>query len=597
MALSRARSVPPTAAILTAALALAVLQSAACGSEAGDAPASSTVDGGASSPDGGGGATPDGGAASWQGLPGVRLDPLAPAKSARTTRFMTSDECAFCHAAEAGSSALLDAKGRDVSPFTSWRGSMMALAARDPYYLAVLEHEVASHPGAEATVMRTCTRCHAPSANVELGAAGGQLSFADLTHSATNEAAVGRDGVTCSMCHQITATNLGTPASFTGGYVIGDSRAIFGPHENPFTMPMQQRVGYTPTASAHVRESGLCGSCHTVVTRSLDAQGAPTGPELLEQGPFVEWSVSSFAKAGGQSCQGCHMPTVDDDGAEISAVLATRPANRLSPRSPFGRHLFAGANAFMLRVLAREKAWAGFDAPAELLLEQADRAEASLRAAAKITVASATREGAGLAVRVRVENLTGHKLPTAYPSRRMWLHVRVVGEDGAVAFESGGHRGGRIVDAAGAILDGKLALHPHRGVIASPSEVQIWEAVPGDAKGKVAGNLLDATGYLKDDRILPAGFDASDARALLARPVGVDGDADFVPASDELLVRVASAPAKGRVEIELLYQTTRPSELEHLAEAPGPATLRFLDMIGPDAMTPAVLAKVIAPLP
>ena len=328
-----------------------------------------------------GGLPPSGGGTSpWQGLPGARLDPLAAASSARTERFMTSDECAVCHAASAASSALRDDKGRDVSPSSSWRGSMMGLAARDPYYLAVLEHELSAHPGAESTVMSTCTRCHAPAANVELQAAGKALSFTDLTRGTSNESVVGRDGVTCSLCHQIQPTNLGTAASFTGGYVVDKSRTIFGPHESPFSMPMQQQVGYTPVASAHTRDSGLCGSCHTVVTHSIDATGAPAGPDTLEQGPFVEWSVSSFAKPGGKSCQDCHMPTVDDDGAAISTVLSLRPGgNRLSKRSPFGRHTFVGANGLMLRVLANERTWAGFDAPSELLFAEANRADVSLR--------------------------------------------------------------------------------------------------------------------------------------------------------------------------------------------------------------------------
>lgn len=546
-----------------------------------------------------GGLPPSGGAPSpWQGLPGPRLEPLTAASSARTQRFMTSDECAVCHAASASSSALRDAKGRDVSPFSSWRGSMMGLAARDPYYLAILEHELSAHPGAESTVMSTCTRCHAPAANVELQAAGAALSFSDLTHGASNEAVVGRDGVTCSLCHQIQPTNLGTAASFTGGYVIDESRTIFGPHESPFTMPMRQMVDYTTVASAHTRESGLCGSCHTVVTHSLDAKGAEAGPAVLEQGPFVEWSVSSFAKAGGKSCQDCHMPTTDDDGAAIATVLSLRPAgNRLSPRSPFSRHTFVGANGLMLRVLANERAWAGFDAPAELLFAEANRADASLRTAARVVVAATERSGAELVVRIRVDNLTGHKLPTAYPSRRMWLHFRVLDEAGAVVFESGAHRSGRIVDGAGLILDGKDAVLPHRNEIAQRSEVQVWEAIMRDAEGKAAGNLLDATGYLKDDRVLPDGFDRNDARAVLALPVGAESDADFVPASDTVTYRVATPPARGTIEAVLLYQTIRPAELEQLAVRPGPAALRFLDMIGSNAMEPVAIASVALPIP
>ena len=570
----------------------------ACGSDT-PAPGNSPTPAPTTAPSADGGPpTSGGGTSPWQGLPGERLGPLAKAASARTTTFMTHDECAFCHTTEAGSNVLRDAKGRDVSPVESFRGSMMGLSARDPYYLAVLEHELAAHPGAEATVMSTCTRCHAPAGNVELAATGKHLTYGELTTGTSPEATVGRDGVTCSMCHQITAQGRGTPASFTGGFAIDKNRTIYGPHENPFTTPMVQRVGYTPAASTHMTDSGLCGSCHTVVTRALDTKGAPTGPEVLEQGPFVEWSVSRFAKPGGKTCQDCHVPQTDDDGAPISTVLSLRPGpGRLSPRSPVGRHLFSGANALMLRVLANERAWAGYDAPAELLFAQAARAEASLRTAARVTVLPIERAGEGALLRVRVENLTGHKLPTAYPSRRMWLHVRVTDAAGAVVLESGASRDGRIVDGAGNVMDVKGTILPHAAEITSSSGVPVWEAVPKNAEGREATSLLEATGYAKDDRLLPEGFDAADPRAALALPVGTAQDGDFVAGGDTVLYRLPRAPAGAAIEVRLLYQTIRPSELEHLAEKPGPAALRFLDMIGPNAMAPVVVATSRATVP
>jgi hypothetical protein len=370
--------------------------------------------------------------------------------------------------------------------------------------------------------MRTCTRCHAPAGYVELTSAGTTFSFPDLTHGAAPESVIGRDGVTCSLCHQIEPAGLGTPTSFTGGYVIGESRTIFGPHDDPFTMPMQNRVDYTPVASAHTRESGLCGSCHTVVTRSLDSKGAPTGPELLEQGPFVEWSVSSYAQPGGQSCQSCHMPSVDDDGDEIATVLATRPPNRLVSRSPIGRHDFAGANAFMLRLLAGERDWAGIETSSEALLAQAERAEASLRTAATVAVARAERTAAGITVRIRVKNLhraqaadgvsvAAHvaacprrrragqrRLRVRRASRR--AHRRFFGRDR----RPDAHRAPSPRNARRLVRDADLG------------------AVPGDAQGASATTLLDATRYLKDERILPLGFDATDPRAALALPVGVE---------------------------------------------------------------------------
>jgi hypothetical protein len=44
---------------------------------------------------------------------------------------------------------------------------------------------------------------------------------------------VAHDGVACPLCHQITDANLGTAASFTGGYILADPsanrpRAMFG---------------------------------------------------------------------------------------------------------------------------------------------------------------------------------------------------------------------------------------------------------------------------------------------------------------------------------------------------------------------------------
>ncbi len=57
--------------------------------------------------------------------------------------------------------------------------------------------------------------------------------------------------------------------------------------------------------------------------------------------------------------------------------------------------------------------------------------------AAKVTIGSVDRTADGVAVEVHVENLGGHKLPTAYPSRRAWLHIVMRDASGRVVFESG----------------------------------------------------------------------------------------------------------------------------------------------------------------
>ena len=41
---------------------------------------------------------------------------------------------------------------------------------------------------------------------------------------------------------------------------------------------------------------------------------------------------------------------------------------------------------------------------------------------------------------ILIENLAGHKFPAGFPSRRAWLHVRVLDKDGKLIFESGAVR-------------------------------------------------------------------------------------------------------------------------------------------------------------
>jgi hypothetical protein len=83
---------------------------------------------------------------------------------------------------------------------------------------------------------------------------------------------------------------------------------------------------------------------------------------------------------------------------------------------------------------------------------------------------------------VEVRNLTGHKFPTGYPSRRTWLHVRVGDVGNAMLYESGG------LDESGAIpgndndRDRRL-YEPHYEEITRQDQVQIYEPILGDRSG------------------------------------------------------------------------------------------------------------------
>jgi hypothetical protein len=177
---------------------------------------------------------------------------------------------------------------------------------------------------------------------------------------------LGREGVTCTVCHQIQDTD-DVAATFTGGFTLDHDRRIFGPFDDPFANPMINQSGFTPTGSPHVRDSQLCASCHTVITRALDESGIPSGPPFAEQAPYLEWSNSSYrtdtpAGATPTSCQSCHMAATDPDtGEPLQTVLSVRPPGRLGVRSPVRAHTFVGANRHMLEILRAQQTWAGLN--------------------------------------------------------------------------------------------------------------------------------------------------------------------------------------------------------------------------------------------
>ena len=446
----------------------------------------------------------------------------------------------------------------------------MAMAARDPYYLAIFSEELAAAPTHAPTIEPTCTRCHAPAGSEELADMNAHLTFADLTSATTPAATLGRGGVTCTLCHQIAPANLGADSSFTGGFQVGYGRAVYGRYGNPVTNPMQLIVNYTPTYGDHIASSELCATCHTVIV--------PVGAtQVVEQATFLEWRASAYP-AQSKACQTCHLPTSDSANHAISTVVANFSAATLSARTPVGKHVFVGGNSYVLSLLADAADWANANVSADELAASAARDDAHLQTAAKLDVVSTSSDPDGtLVVVVRVTNETGHKLPTGYPSRRVWLHVT------AGAFESG--------------RADSLTPQPHRDVIASSNQAQIWEAVLVDANGAPTHRTLDAHGYGKDDRILPAGFAPTGTDAQRTAPVGVAGDASFVAGHDDVTYRITGAPAGTPIAIELLYEALAPQIVDAVDAAGTAAGTRFADLAHARPVTPITLATASATAP
>ena len=196
---------------------------------------------------------------------------------------------------------------------------------------------------------------------------------------------------------------------------------------------------------------------------------------------------------------------------------------------------------------------------------------------AQLSIARAVRSGARLIADVHLRNLTGHKLPTGYPSRRAWLHVVVRDRAGRIVFESGaiapnGSIAGNDNDAD------PLTVEPHYSEIREAGQVQIYESVMRDASGRPTTGLLRAVGYLKDNRLLPRGFDKSNADPRIAVIGSADQDADFGDSGD--LVRYAidvnEAAGPFHIDAELRFQVIGFRWAENLREYKSAETNRFL---------------------
>jgi hypothetical protein len=471
------------------------------------------------------------------------------------TLFATSDNCISCH------SNVHAPDGEDISIGYQWRASMMANSARDPYWHAAIRRETLDHPEAKAAIEDKCSTCHMPMQRFQAhanGQMGEILSYLETFRSSQlpitgqTNLALSMDGVSCTVCHQIRPDNFGTEESMDGGFVIDvntpfEQRELFGKYEVDVgrSRVMHSATGYAPAQSEHLAQSELCASCHTLYTTALDDQGNEVG-SLPEQVPYHEWLESSYVETN--SCQSCHMPKVEGE-APLTSVQA-------QAREGVSHHTFLGANAFMLRILGRYRDELGAVALPEEFEAAAARAEEHLATkAAQIEVDNVRNEDGRLNFDVTVTNLAGHKLPTAYPSRRVWLHVVVRDGNNSVVFESGRPNMDGSIDGNDNDRDGAL-FEPHYLQITDPGQVQIYESIMADFKGEVTTGLVFGTRYLKDARVPPRGF----AKETAPHEVAVIGtaleDPDFVGGSDTTHFSIpVPDPNGGSVSVELLYQS------------------------------------------
>ena len=460
--------------------------------------------------------------------------------------------CAGCHGGTDN--------GHNVRPYTTWAGSMMANAGRDPLFWAALD--VANHdlPG----IGEWCLRCHAPvgwlagRATPPTGSADG-CSLVGTIDGLDNDF----EGLSCTVCHRMQVNDdppIGQQQVYyeNGQYWIDDVSCPngFEPcRRGPYDYTGPPHPPHSWAFSDYHTGSGQCGNCHNVtnpVLDLIDENGIPTGVPMPVERTYAEWQQSAFAEPGpdARTCQNCHMPDADHDPAYPSI------ATFINRTGDLPIHQLAGGNVWVPQVLEAE--YPGL-ARADQLDATSAWAESTLQSAAavELTTPSAVTVGDALAIDVRVTNLTGHKLPTGYPEgRRMWLEVVIRDGSGSTVWHSG-------------------AWDPSTGVLAGDPQLKVYEIKPGiwNLNGTNECDTEDTAGaqlfhfvlndcIALDNRIPPLGF--SGMNDIETRPVDY-GYPETFPGSGVLVnfddtsysITVPAATAGDlTVEATLQYQTT-----------------------------------------
>jgi hypothetical protein len=556
--------------------------------------------------------------------------------------FVSSDVCAGCHDAsnlafstQAHMTApqnLPPSKYKttpltNFSPYGEWGASLMGLAARDPVFQAQRESETRLYPEVAAEIDNACYTCHGVMGKRQLnedkpGELYTHAHFMATSGEFAKVGALGRDGISCATCHRITPEGLGTPASFTGEFKVGDPKTIFGPYQDVVTYPMQNSVGMTPKHGSAITDPAMCGSCHVVETPILDAKqkydraSFGKAKKSHEQTTYLEWLNSAFqtkAPPGNnptpKTCQACHMPdqlhgqklaskiaNIEDNtylDASGKPFAATAPLKdiTLTTRNPFSRHTFVGANVFVLEMFKQFGSQLGlttadpnydtstFQFVDRLALSTQETVTQVQSSTATVQITSARALPTGLEVAVQVSNLTGHKFPSGVGFRRAFIEFTALDAAGQVVWSSGrSNERGEIVDQRGVVLAtefSKTQWQPHFNLITSDQQVQIYEARTKDTQGLLTTSFLSLADAVKDNRLMPKGWLPTGPYASWTEPVGVpetsNNDYYNGRGRDQLIYRIPAklTPQVRQVAATLYYQSIPPYYLRDRFEIGG----------------------------
>jgi mono/diheme cytochrome c family protein len=542
--------------------------------------------------------------------------------------------------------------GYNVSEYGEWRWSPMGLAGRDPIFYAQLESEmtILKHNEKEGGLLQgslkdnqeqvtsTCLSCHGamgqrqlkidaredpdlnPLFRVDYVYLTEQLSANDKAADNSKYAKYGelaREGISCTVCHHINPPNpekvlkwkpkkgwlprTDNPTqrelaymlfyNTTGQYEPGPADELNGPFKDVREMPMEDVLGITPTYNEYIKDSKLCGSCHTInlpnIGQPFDKNNILNDSEqnpafkgynhTIEQATFLEWQNSAFgefAKEGEfQSCQECHMPggfqnldgtidipqittkiaTIQDNSYPEVENEASREEIEVPHRTDYRRHEHVGLNVFLLEMFNQFPDVLGVAEKDEMTYATTGNAlaiENMVRQARNSTIdldfEVASFQKNNLKVEVAVKNKTGHRFPSGVSFRRAFVEFLVMEGDKVIWGSGRTNSVGVIVDEKGQPLktefldvkspDGVL-FQPHHEEINNQNQVQIYEELNQNSSKEFTTSFIHRDHSIKDNRLLPKGWKPSSyfksqgevIRQFMAAtdPHGVGSDSDY----------------------------------------------------------------------
>ncbi|HWN10841.1 MAG TPA: VWA domain-containing protein [Pyrinomonadaceae bacterium] len=461
------------------------------------------------------------------------------------------------------------------------------------------------------------------------------------------------------------------PSYGNGMYVVDRydvRRGPFGPAQiawdslipkflvNPADWPPDESNNHPLKHSAFVRSGNLCGTCHDV-SNPVWTPGQPKGNAQLNfpiERTWTEWTHSAYSAQGeAGNCQSCHM-----NGAlngVISGAASSSVGNSNQHLNDIHVHDFTGGNVWIPRFIAAmvqrfqntkdspdpglSPVIGGTQAQRDAFLEAnyaralkalypagafwetsefqleplnfaaASYADASVRTVATLQRAaelSATRQ-VDEALKVRVWNMTGHKLPTGYPEgRRMWLDVRFLnvnpasgtetleGQSGEYNADTGElyHDFNMNDDAGPRAYDVVTYTNGSGAPIAFGRRTQVYEARMHHMPSGTEFHFIKNNERVSDNRIPPLGwikalYQANNAEQVIA-PAYTTSQMEY---HDSVSGPVASPPviesthnfdevpypvpgASDIAEIRLQYQSVSKEYVEELVAA-SPRTLLY----------------------